>query len=305
MAQLVIINYYICHCRQNNLPVGDKSEFQEFIMEFFHAPPYRPSSAPPLTVFTLNTHLIAEARRRGAETPEHEEYCKQFRDHRIALALERHNNRYLKNQRRSPVVTRLSSSYYGYSEPATPDEVPGKQKEATEATTPDSVPTQRKKARLSGRLPGTSVNPPKQQFRTSQRRYKRKKNRFDLLYERTVEDTMKGKPIAWTTPSDVSSVDTETQPVSSSTTIPVAVPIDVDPIVTPFSKRRSARIEAQYAAQNPVESLTRSQSERRWRVFTKGLTRSEETQAWRDHIRQFYAEQEAKLKMAEETKSKK
>jgi hypothetical protein len=199
MAQLVIINYYIRHCRQNNLPVGDKSEFQEFMMEFFGAPPYRPSSAPPLTVFTLNTHLIAEARRRGAETPEHEEYCKQFRDHRIALALEGHNNRYLKNQRRSPVVTRLSSSYYVYSEPATPDEVPGKQKEAAEAPTPDSVPTQRKKARLSGRLPGTSVDQPKQQSRTSQRRHKRKKNRFDLLYERTVEDTMKGKPIAWTT----------------------------------------------------------------------------------------------------------
>jgi hypothetical protein len=323
MAQLVIINYYIRHCRQHNRPVGDKSEFQEFMMEFFHAPPYRPSSAPPLTVFTLNTHLIAEARRRGAETPEHEEYCKQFRDHRIALALERHNDRYLKNQRKSPVATRISNSFYIYSEPATPDEVPGKQKGTTEATTPDSVPIQRKKARLSGRLPGTSVNQPKQQFKTSQRRHRRKKNRFDLLYERTVEDTMKGKPIAWTTPSDVSSVDTEGQdnntrtrsaprePVSSSTTIPVAVPItqDDDPITTPSSRRRSARIEAQYAAQNPTESLTRSQSERRWRIFTRGLTRSEEVQAWRDYVRQnvsqFYADQEAKLKMAEEAKSKK
>jgi hypothetical protein len=54
---------------------------------------------------------------------------------------------YLKNQRRSPVETRFSNSYYVYSQPATPDEVPGK----------------RKKARLSGRFPGTSVK--KQNFR--------------------------------------------------------------------------------------------------------------------------------------------
>jgi hypothetical protein len=144
---------------------------------------------------------------------------------------------------------------------------------------------------------------------------------------------MKGKPIAWTTPSDVSSVETDGQdnntrprsaprepvyerqdnntrlrsaprePVSSSTTIPVAVPItqEDDPTTTPISRRRSARIQSR----NPTESLTRSQSERRWRIFTRGLTQSEETQAWRDHVRQFYAEQEAKLKMAEEAKSKK
>jgi hypothetical protein len=62
---------------------------------------------------------------------------------------------------------------------------------------------------------------------------------------------MKGKPIALTTPSDVSSVETDGQdnntrllsaprePVSSSTTIPVAVPItqeDDDPITTPISR---------------------------------------------------------------------
>jgi hypothetical protein len=289
-------------------------------MHFYGAQPHRRSSIA-FTIFTDNTDIINEARRRGVETPDHEEFGNQFRENRIALALEKHNVQYLKNQRRSPVETRFSNSYYVYSEPATPpevprervasakpDELPGKRKNA-KAAKPDELPGKRKKITLCGRFPGTSVRqtrlPPSGESRKSQRRYKRKKNRFDLLYERTVEDTMKGKPIAWTTPSDVSSVDTETQPVSSSTTIPVAVPIDVDPIVTPVSKRRSARIEAQYAAQNPVESLTRSQSERRWRVFTKGLTRSEETQAWRDHIRQFYAEQEAKLKMAEETKSKK
>jgi hypothetical protein len=94
------------------------------------------------------------------------------------------------------------------------------------------------------------------------------------------------------------------EPTSVSSTIPMAVPItqeDDDPIATPISRRRSARIEAQ----NPSESLTRSESERRWRVFTRGITRSEQTRAWREHIRQFYAEQEAKLKMAEEVKSKK
>jgi hypothetical protein len=298
------------------------------MMEFYGARPYRPSSAAPLTIFTLNTDLIDEARRRGAETPELEEFCKQFRDHRIEVALEKHNSRYLKNQRRSPAVTRFSNSYYVYSEPATPDEVPGKQKEAT---TPDSVPSQRKKPRLSGRFPGNSVNQPPRESKTSQRRHKRKKNRYDLVYETTVEDIMKGKPIALTTPS---SVDTERQdnntrlrsapreptserqdsntrlrgaprePTSVSTTIPVAVPItqdDDDPIATRISRRRSARIEAQ----NPSESLTRSESERRWRVFTRGITQSEETRAWREHIREFYAEQEAKLKMAEEAKSKK
>jgi hypothetical protein len=330
MAQLVIINYYIRHCKQNNLPVGDTAEFQEFMMEFYCARPYRPSSAAPLTIFTINTGLINEARRRGVETPEHEDFCQQFRENRIALALERHNLSYLKNQRRSPVETRFSNSYYIYSLPATPDEVPGKQKEA--ATT-DEVSGKRKKARLCGRFPGTSVKPtkippsrpsesapPAQQSKTSQRRHKRKKNRFDLLYERTVEDTMKGKPIAWTTPSDVSSVETDGQdnntrlrsaprePVSSSTTIPVAVPItqeDDDPITTPISRRRSTRIQSR----NPPESLTRSQSERRWRIFTRGLTRSEEVRAWHDYARQnvrhFYADQEVKLKIAEEAKSKK
>jgi hypothetical protein len=255
-------------------------------MAFYGARPYRPSSAAPLTIFTLNTDLIEEARRRGAEKPEHEEFCKQFRDHRIEVALEKHNSRYLKNQRRSLVVTRFSSSYYVYSEPATPDEVPGKQKEAA---TPDEGPGKRKKAKLSGRFPGTSVKqtqlppstlspsvPPSGGSRTSQRRHKRKTNLYDLIYERTVEDTLKGKPIALTTPS---SVDTERQgnntrlrsvprePTSVSNTIPVAVPItqeDDDPIATPISRRRSARIEAQ----NPSESLTRSESERRWRVFT-------------------------------------
>jgi hypothetical protein len=106
-------------------------------MKFYGARPYRPSSAAPLTIFTINTDIINEARRRGAETPEHEEFCKQFCDNRIELALERHNLQYLKNQRRSPAETRFSNSYYIYSRPATPDESPGKQKEAA---TPDEVP---------------------------------------------------------------------------------------------------------------------------------------------------------------------
>jgi hypothetical protein len=185
MAQLVIINYYIRQCKRNNLPVGDTSEFQEFMMEFYGARPYRPSHLPPLTSLTLNTAITNEARRRGAETPEHEEFCKQFRDNRIELALEKRNAKYLRNQRRSPVETRFSNSYYVYSEPATPDELPGKQKEAV---TPDEVPGKRKKARLSGRFPGTSVKqtelppstlsqsvPPSGGSRTSQRRHKRKK----------------------------------------------------------------------------------------------------------------------------------
>jgi hypothetical protein len=185
MAQLVIINFYICHCKRNNLPVGDTPEFQEFMMEFYKAEPYRPSSAPPPTIFTFNTALVEEARRRGTETPDHEDFCKQFRANRIALALERYNLMYLKNQRRSPVETRVSNSYYVYSLPATPDEVPGKQKQA--ATT-DEVSSKRKKARLCGRFPGTSVKPtklspskssqpapPAQQSSTSQSRHKRKK----------------------------------------------------------------------------------------------------------------------------------
>jgi hypothetical protein len=316
MAQLIIINYYILYCKRNNLPVGDRSEFQEFTMEFFGAPPYRPSSAPPLTVFTLNTHLINEARGHGAETPEHEEYCKQFRDQHIALALEKHNVAYLKNQRRSPVETRFSNSYYIYSQPATPDEVPGKHKTTA---TPDEVSGKRKKARLCGRLPGTSVKPTKnptskpsesapqaQQSSTSHRRHKRKKNKYDRLYEQTFQDALRGRPISSSTPSSVDTVrpDNNTrrrsepgEPVSVSSTIPVAIPITHDdPIVTPTERRRSARIESQ----NISGSLTRSESERRWRVFTRGITQSEETRAWREHVREFYAEQAAKLKMAEE-----
>jgi hypothetical protein len=37
MAQLVIINFYIRHCKQNDLPVGDTSEFQEFMMQYYGA----------------------------------------------------------------------------------------------------------------------------------------------------------------------------------------------------------------------------------------------------------------------------
>jgi hypothetical protein len=69
MAQLVIINFYIRHCKQNNLPVGDTAEFQEFMMEFYGARPYRPSSSAPLTSLTMNTDLVKVARRRGVETP--------------------------------------------------------------------------------------------------------------------------------------------------------------------------------------------------------------------------------------------
>jgi hypothetical protein len=89
MAQLVIINFYIRHCKANDLPVGDTSEFQEFMMQYYGAQPYRPSSPAPLTIFTMNTAIVDEARRRGVETPDHEEFCKQFRDNRIELAMER------------------------------------------------------------------------------------------------------------------------------------------------------------------------------------------------------------------------
>jgi hypothetical protein len=273
------------------------------------------------------------------------------------------------------VETRFSNSYYVYSEPATPpevprervasakpDELPGKRKNA-KAAKPDELPGKRKKITLSGRFPGTSVRqtrlPPSGESRKSQRQQQRKKNRYDLLYERSFEDTLRGRPISSTTPS---SVDTERQddnirlrsapreptterqddnirlrsaprePTTerqgnkirlrsaprepTSVTIPVAVPItqDVDPIVTPISKRRSARIEAQYAAQK-TESLTRSESERLWRVFTRGITMSERKRAWREHVLEYYAtqpehirqrhaEQLAKLG-AEEAKSKK
>jgi hypothetical protein len=338
MAQLIIINYYIRYCRQNNLPVGDRTEFQEFMMEFYGARPYRPSSSAPLTIFTMNTGLINEARRRGVETPEHEEFCYQFRENRIALALEKYNLAYLKNQRRSPVETRFSNSYYIYSLPATPDEVPGKQKKAA---TPEEVSGKRKKARLCGRFPGTSVKPtknppskpsesalPAQQSSTSQRRPKRKKNKYDRLYEQTFQDVLRGRPISSSTPSPVDTVEQDNntrlrsaprepiqdnntrlqrvpgEPTSVHSTIPVAIPItqeNDDPIATPISRRRSARIESQ----NISGSLTRSESERRWRVFIRGITQSEETRAWREHVREFYAEQAAKLKMAEEAKSKK
>jgi hypothetical protein len=299
MAQLIIINFYVRHCKQNDLPVGDTAEFQEFMMEFYGARPYRPSSSAPLTIFTINTGLVNVARRRGVETPDHGEFCKQFRDNRIELVLEKHNLQYLKNQRRSPVKTRFSNSYYVYSQPATPDEVPGKQK----------------RARLSGRFPGTSVKKteppakpsrtsepalPSRISRTSQRRNKRKKIRADqfIVHGTTVSSSI------------LSSADTEGEeiipetrsgprkPTSVSRAVSVAIPItqeDDDP------RRRSARIESK----DPISSLTRSESVRRWRVFKRGITDSEATRAWREHIRNFYAEQEAKLKMAEEAKSKK
>jgi hypothetical protein len=167
MAQLVIINNYIRHCKQNTLPVGDIAEFQEFKMHFYGAPPFRPRPSSSFTIFTNNADIINEARRRGVDTPEHEEFGIQFRENRIALALERHNIQYLKNQRRSPVETRFSNSYYVYSEPATPQEVPGKQMEAAK---PDELPGKRKKVTLSGRFPGTSVKqtrlPPSGESRT-------------------------------------------------------------------------------------------------------------------------------------------
>jgi hypothetical protein len=87
---------------------------------------------------------------------------------------------------------------------------------------------------------------------------------------------------------------------------PITQGVD-DPIATPISRRRSARINESKDSTSQgdiTESLTRSESERRWREFTRGVTVSESTRAWRAHIRNFYAEQEAKLKMAEEAKSK-
>jgi hypothetical protein len=225
MAQLVIINFYIRHCKQQ--AVGDTAELQEFMMEFYGARPYRPSSSAPLTSLTLNTALVNEARRRGTETPDHEEFCKQFRANRIELALERHNLRYLKNQRRSPVYTRISNDYYVYSPTATPDEVPDK-------------PGKRKKARLSGRFPGTSVKktglparpstpsePAPPSRRSNQRQNKRKKTNDNQVITG-------GRAVSSRTPS---SVDTEGEevipelrsaprkPTSVSRTIPVAIPI--------------------------------------------------------------------------------
>jgi hypothetical protein len=89
--------------------------------------------------------------------------------------------------------------------------------------------------------------------------------------------------------------------------IPITQGVD-DPIATPISRRRSARINEfkDSTSQGDItESLTRSESERRWREFTRVVMASESTRAWRAHIRNFDAEQEAKLKMAEEVKSKK
>jgi hypothetical protein len=193
--------------------------------------------------------------------------------------------------------------------------LPGKQKEAV---TPDEVPGKRKKARLSGRFPGTSVKktelPPSRppepvppsgpsgRFRTSQRRNKRDDHII-------VQGTTVSSSIPSSADTEGEEIIPEThsgprKPTSVSRAVSVAIPItqeDDDPIATPISRRRSARIESK----NPSRSLTRSESERRWRVFIRGITRSEETRAWREHIREFYAEQEAKLKMAEEAKSKK
>jgi hypothetical protein len=37
MAQLVIINFYIRHCKQNSIPVGDSAEFDEFMVHYYQA----------------------------------------------------------------------------------------------------------------------------------------------------------------------------------------------------------------------------------------------------------------------------
>jgi hypothetical protein len=37
MAQLVIINFYIRHCKQNGIPVGDSVEFYEFMVHYYQA----------------------------------------------------------------------------------------------------------------------------------------------------------------------------------------------------------------------------------------------------------------------------
>jgi hypothetical protein len=255
------------------------------------------------------------------ETPEHEEFCKRFRDNRIELALEKHNAKYLKNQRRSPSESRFSNSYYVYSELATPDEVPGEQ---MEVATPDELPGKRKKVKLSGRLPGTSVKktelppsrppetaPPSGRSKTNQRRNKRKKTHDNQVISggRAVSSRIQ------------SSVDTEGEdnktkprialrkPTSVSRTIPVAIPIaqeDADPITTPISRRKSARInESKDSSSFVARSMTRSQSEYCWRMFIRGSTFSDQARRWQEHTRNFYVEQEAKLKMAEEAKSKK
>jgi hypothetical protein len=309
MAQLVIINFYICYYKQNDLPVGDTSEFQEFMMQYYGARAYRPSSSAPLTIFTMNTAIVGEAQRRGVETPDNEEFCKQFRDNRIELAMERHNLLYLRNQRRSPVETRISRAFYKYkklwykySQSDTPDPTPGK-----------------KRARLSGRLPGTSSKkqtelptrpseppPLSRRSRSSQRRNKRKTIRADQII---VHGTTVSSSIQSSVDSEREEVIPEThsgprKPTFVSRAISVAIPITQeadDPIAIPISRRRSARIESK----DSTKSLTRSESERRWREFTRGITASESTRAWRAHIRNFYSEQEAKLKMAEEAKSKK
>jgi hypothetical protein len=88
----------------------------------------------------------------------------------------------------------------------------------------------------------------------------------------------------------------------------VAIPIakDADPITTPISRRKSARINESkdYSSSFVARDMTWSQSDYSWRMFIRGSTLSDQARRWQEHTRNFYAEQEAKLKMAEEAKSK-
>jgi hypothetical protein len=258
MAQLIIINFYIRHCKQTDIPVGDTAEFQGFMVHYYGAQTF-PADQPIFsdlapTILTPDTALVGEARRRGVETPEHKEFFKQYRHHRIELAMERYNSLYLKNQKRSPVETRVSNAYYIYSQPPILEDATGK----------------RKKARLSGRLPGTSRKqtelparpsaPAPPSRRSSQRRDKRKKPRGDQIISY-------GTAVFSRTQS---SVDTEREefipelrsaprkPTFVSRAISVAIPITQeadDPIATPMSRRRSARINE---SKDSTSRVTRS-----------------------------------------------
>jgi hypothetical protein len=130
MAQLIILNFYIRHCKQNNIPVGDTTEFQEFMIHYYRGqtfPTDQPISSDlaPI-ILTPDIALVGEAQRRGVETPVHQEFFRQYRQHRIELAMERYNLLYIRNQRRSTVETRISRTFYIYSQPDTPDPTPGK-----------------------------------------------------------------------------------------------------------------------------------------------------------------------------------
>jgi hypothetical protein len=70
ISQLVIINFYIRHCKQNGIPVGDSAEFHEFMVHYYQVrtfPADQPISSDlePI-ILTPDTALVSA----GVETPE-------------------------------------------------------------------------------------------------------------------------------------------------------------------------------------------------------------------------------------------